>query len=106
MKIKENIIKPGLWLTILLVLCSLLIYSSTCTAKSVIDPIKCRVELDRSVLPAKSPQNVIVKVTLDAEKPDERIHPEKRPKINLALVLDRSGSFHVVISKVSPALMT
>ena len=92
MKIKKNIIKHRLLLTAFLILCSLSFYSSTGTAKSSIDPVKCRVELDRSVLPTGDPQNVIVKVTLDAEKPHESINPIKRPKVNLSIVLDRSGS--------------
>ncbi len=51
--------------------------------------VTCRVETDRSVLPAGGPQTVILKVTLDAP-----VAPAKapRPKVNIALVLDRSGS--------------
>jgi len=51
--------------------------------------VKCRVELDKTVLPAESPQRAIVKVTLDAAEPIERAG---RPAVNLAIVLDRSGS--------------
>ncbi len=51
--------------------------------------IRCRVEADRAVLPAGTPQKVIVKVTLDAERPPKET---ERPSVNLALVLDRSGS--------------
>lgn len=51
--------------------------------------VTCRVELDRGVLPARSTQKAIVKVTLEAPPaPDAK----KRPAVNLALVLDRSGS--------------
>jgi len=51
--------------------------------------VVCRVEIDRTVLPANGPQKAIVKVTLDAPPPPERI---ERPAVNLAIVLDRSGS--------------
>lgn len=51
--------------------------------------VACRVEMDRAVLPANSAQKAIVKITLEAPPaPDAR----KRPAVNLALVLDRSGS--------------
>ncbi|MBM4155657.1 MAG: VWA domain-containing protein [Lentisphaerae bacterium] len=53
------------------------------------DGVQCRVELDRAVLPAGGPQRAVVKVTLDAPRPPET---ERRPPVNLALVLDRSGS--------------
>ncbi|MCD4676436.1 MAG: VWA domain-containing protein [Desulfobacula sp.] len=51
----------------------------------------CRVETDRAVLPAGDSQNVVIKVTLDA--PPAPIHI-KRPPVNLALVLDQSGSMN------------
>ena len=47
------------------------------------------VETDRKLLPADETQNVIVKVNLDAPKPAETT---SRPSVNLAIVLDRSGS--------------
>jgi len=53
------------------------------------DGVTCRVELDRGVLPAGQSLTTIVKVTLDAPAPPEKID---RPPVNLALVLDRSGS--------------
>lgn len=53
------------------------------------DGVQCRVELDRAVLPAGGPQRAVVKVTLDAPKAPETV---RRPPVNLALVLDRSGS--------------
>ena len=52
-------------------------------------PVQCRVELDRAVLPAGRSQTAIVKVSLDAPQPPERI---QRPAVNLSIVLDRSGS--------------
>lgn len=51
--------------------------------------VVCRVEVDRSVLPANGPQRAVVKVTLDAPPPPET---RQRPAVNLAIVLDRSGS--------------
>jgi len=51
--------------------------------------VVCRVEVDRSVLPANGPQRAVVKVTLDAPPPPET---RERPAVNLAIVLDRSGS--------------
>ena len=89
MKKMKNIFKHRLWLIVLLAVCCPSIYSYEVTAKSTVNPVKCRVELERNVLPAKSPQNVVVKVTLDAEKPDLKI---ERPRVNLSIVLDRSGS--------------
>lgn len=53
------------------------------------DQVGCRVELDRGVLPAGAPQRAVVKVTLDAPAAPRR---GERPPVNLALVLDRSGS--------------
>jgi Ca-activated chloride channel family protein len=54
-------------------------------------PVACRVELDRAVLPAGTPQRAVVKVTLDAPAPPRR---ESRPPVNLSIVLDRSGPMH------------
>jgi Ca-activated chloride channel family protein len=53
------------------------------------DRVTCRVEADRSVLPADNPQNVILKITLDAPKVPENT---TRPRVNISLVMDRSGS--------------
>jgi Ca-activated chloride channel family protein len=51
--------------------------------------VKCKVELERSVLPLEKNQKTILKVSLDALKPDK---PSTRPRVNLAIALDRSGS--------------
>lgn len=51
----------------------------------------CRVETDRGVLPAGESQNVVLKITLDA--PPSPAHV-KRPLVNLALVMDQSGSMN------------
>jgi len=60
-------------------------------AKTEYNKIICRVETDRSVLPAGNSQTVVLKVTLDA--PFVPVHV-KRPLVNLALVLDQSGSMN------------
>ena len=51
--------------------------------------VLCRIELDRGVLPADAPQRAVVKVTLDAPVLER---DGDRPPVNLAIVLDRSGS--------------
>lgn len=51
--------------------------------------VDCRVELDRDVLPADEMQTAVIKVTLDAPPAPDRA---ERPPVNLAIVLDRSGS--------------
>lgn len=51
--------------------------------------VKLKVELERSVLPSDSDGKAVVKVSLDALKPEKR---SARPGVNLAIALDRSGS--------------
>ncbi len=58
-------------------------------AASRVDKVSCKVELDRGVLPAGASQRAVVKVTLDAPLVREQA---ERPPVNLAIVLDRSGS--------------
>ncbi len=58
-------------------------------AKSDHDPVRLRVELDRSTLPAGSTERAIVKIAFDAPRLPR---PEARPPVNLTLVLDHSGS--------------
>jgi Ca-activated chloride channel family protein len=54
------------------------------------DPVvTCRVELDRRVLPAAQANTGVVKVTLDAARAPAK---GARPPVNLAIVMDRSGS--------------
>jgi Ca-activated chloride channel homolog len=67
----------------------LVVIASGAQALSRSPHVDCRVETDRSVLPANGPQKVVVKVTLDAPPPPKEI---ARPPVNLAIVLDRSGS--------------
>ena len=61
--------------------------SSPALAGSVV----CRVETDRSILPAGGAQEVVIKVSLDAPPAPANI---QRPRVNLALVIDQSGSMH------------
>lgn len=58
-------------------------------AKKPASSVICQVELDKEVLYAGSPQKAIVKITLDAPPPPQETD---RPPVNLAIVLDRSGS--------------
>ena len=51
--------------------------------------IHFKLELDRAVLPAEGSQKAIVKITLDGAPPPSTT---VRPPVNVALVLDRSGS--------------
>lgn len=54
-------------------------------------PVAITVELDRPVQPAGQSGLAVIKVSLVPEK----IHqPRKRPPVNLAIALDRSGSMH------------
>ena len=62
-------------------------FTSVACAKST-GPIEVRIEVDRPVLPAGSPQTAIVKVALDGV----RLPARHRAPVNLALVIDRSGS--------------
>lgn len=52
--------------------------------------VSCRVEPDYAVREAGKPGEAYVKVTLAAE----RVAAKNRPSVNLAIVLDRSGSMH------------
>jgi Ca-activated chloride channel family protein len=53
------------------------------------DPVRLRVDVDRTVLPSDSPEKAVVKIALDCLPPPRR---HLRPPVNLALVIDRSGS--------------
>ena len=52
--------------------------------------VTCRVEPDYGVREADKPGSAYVKVTLAAD----RVAAKNRPSVNLAIVLDRSGSMH------------
>ncbi len=58
-------------------------------AASRVEKVTCKVELDRGVLPAGASQRAVVRVSLDAPLVREQA---ERPPVNLAIVLDRSGS--------------
>lgn len=53
------------------------------------DAVRLHLDVDRTVLPADTTEKAIVKISLDGVR-----HPRagKRPPINLAIVIDRSGS--------------
>ena len=70
-------------------LCAGLYFITTATAGVLKSGVKCRVEIDRAILPAGGNQKAVVKVTLDAPPPPQK---NTRPAVNLAIVLDRSGS--------------
>lgn len=52
--------------------------------------VSCRLELDREVLPADRSERVVVRLTIEAPRPVT----SHRPPVNLAIVLDRSGSMN------------
>lgn len=53
------------------------------------EPVRLRVDVARSVLPAGSAEKAVVKIALDCLPPPRR---HLRPPVNIALVIDRSGS--------------
>ena len=60
-------------------------------AENTTSKLICRVETDRAILPSGDSQNVVLKITLDAPLSPAHV---KRPLVNLALVLDQSGSMN------------
>jgi Ca-activated chloride channel family protein len=74
-----------------LLLAAALIGAASLFAKSAQDsgPVRLHVGIDRAVLPAGSTERAIVKIGLDCIKLPPR---GARPPVNLALVIDRSGS--------------
>ena len=65
----------------------LLLAKSAKSVKSA-EAVRLRVELDRPVLPAEATETAIVKVSLDGVRPPH----VRRVPVNLALVIDKSGS--------------
>lgn len=53
------------------------------------DPVRLRVDVDRTVLPAETPGRAVIKIALHGMRLP---HRHLRPPVNLALVIDRSGS--------------
>lgn len=68
---------------------AVLVGFSVAAAASSSQRISCRVEMDRTVLPAGAPQQAVVKVSLNASALTEETG---RAPVNVAFVLDRSGS--------------
>lgn len=62
---------------------------STAAAATAENPVRLRVDVDRAVLPANSREHAVVKIGLDCLPPPRR---DRRAPVNLALVIDRSGS--------------
>ncbi len=62
---------------------------SACSAESMDGVVRLRIDLDRAVLPAESSDRAIIKICLDGLR---RTRHDARPPVNLALVIDRSGS--------------
>ena len=58
-------------------------------AKSYPEPVRLRVDVDRAILPSDTVERAVVKIALDCLRPPRR---DLRPPVNLALVIDRSGS--------------
>lgn len=62
--------------------------STTASAASL--PVRLRLDFDRPLLPADSSEKIVLKVCLDGLGLPPQ--PQHRPPVNLALVIDRSGS--------------
>ncbi len=86
---KSKNLSRKITITALISFCAMLIIVMQAYAGVSESGVKCRVELDRAVLPAGRNQKAVVKITLDAPPPPGK---SMRPAVNLAVVLDRSGS--------------
>jgi Ca-activated chloride channel family protein len=64
-------------------------FSSVHAAGAEVEAVRLRVDVDRGVLPAETAEKAVIKIALDGIRPPRR---ELRPPVNLALVIDRSGS--------------
>ena len=62
---------------------------AACAAPQPEDAVRLRLELDRTVLPARTTDRAVIKVCLDGLRLPRS---GRRPPVNLALVIDRSGS--------------
>lgn len=62
---------------------------SAAAAEAPAASVVCRIEVDRAVLPAGPAQTAVLKISLDAPAAPRA---GNRPPVNLAVVLDRSGS--------------
>ena len=61
----------------------------SCSAKQPDDVVQLRIDLDRTILPADTTGRAVVKVCFDGLRLPRS---EARPPVNLAIVIDRSGS--------------
>lgn len=59
------------------------------TSSAVAESVRLRIDVDRAVLPAETTEKAVVKIGLDCLRPPRR---GTRPPVNIALVIDRSGS--------------
>jgi len=75
--------------TLSFLLAAVLSGAASLFAKESADPIRLTIDVDRAVLPAESTEKAIVKIGLDCLRPPQR---GARPPVNVALVIDRSGS--------------
>ena len=75
----------------LLLLTGLLALTAGCAspARAAVDRVACTIELDRSLLAADTIQRAVMKLSLRAP---EFASAKERPPVNLAVVLDHSGS--------------
>ncbi len=83
------ILSPKRIVSIFIALIAYALMTGGVWAKTDAGRVICRVETDRTVLPAGNAQDVVLKITLDA--PSAPLHIQ-RPPVNLSLVLDQSGS--------------
>lgn len=63
--------------------------SSEPVARDPAETVRPRIDVDRAVLPAETTERAVVKVGLDCRELPRR---DRRPPVNLAIVIDRSGS--------------
>jgi Ca-activated chloride channel family protein len=76
-------------LTSILLLAAALSGAASLFAKEAPAPVRLTLDVDRTVLPAGSTERAVLKVGLDCIRLPQR---SARPPVNLALVIDRSGS--------------
>lgn len=72
-------------------ICAAILCAGALAVSAKVPPeiVVCRVEIDRGVLPAGESQKAVIKITLDATP---LVGQRRRPPVNLAVVIDKSGS--------------